>query len=207
MRIMNALVAILMTSYFSPDAGLRATNWFKLLHIICPKVWFKVGRHKSSWNSHGTIFCAHSTLTNSATTRTVKLHHNWFFDMVIYFLVSVISWTFSSSSYERLRHLIASYLGPSRTNPNIMSDQVHYLQCLQYITVWFIIKSYFLKNFVINIFLWPSYFFCRVKNDGSSRFPPPSHFEETFVLNAPLNHLVMSCLVNMDRQSEKKFYG
>ena len=33
MHIMNALVAILMTSYFSPDAGLRATNWFKLLRM------------------------------------------------------------------------------------------------------------------------------------------------------------------------------
>ena len=33
MHFMSALVAILMTSYFSPYAGLRATNWFKLLHM------------------------------------------------------------------------------------------------------------------------------------------------------------------------------
>ena len=31
MHIMSALVAILMTSYFNPDSGLRATNWLKIV--------------------------------------------------------------------------------------------------------------------------------------------------------------------------------
>ena len=31
---------------FQPDAGLRATNWFKLWHM--PQSVFKVCRHKSS---------------------------------------------------------------------------------------------------------------------------------------------------------------
>ena len=39
---------------------------------ICSKVWFKVGRHKSSWNSHGTIFLAHSTLTSGGITSLIQ---------------------------------------------------------------------------------------------------------------------------------------